>query len=301
MNEHVDVGAHSAAPPIQRSQRFRGDTGAPVCAHDFGGTGDLLIIAHAAGFCGGAYAPIAATLRTHFRVWAVDLRGHGDSEAPPDADFSWDGMAQDILTVLTGLGRGPAAFFGHSLGGGAGLRAEALAPGSFSSIYVYEPAVLPVLAGVQAASDGMSNMVRQRRAVFESREQAVRRLSSRPPFDTMRGDALESFARHGLRDTDESTVALKCSPENEALVYGAPRKITVEQISAVSVPVLVGLGERENGLPAVAAPLIRDALPDARIVSYRGLGHMGPFEDPSSVGADAAGHLAGRTGRIGRA
>jgi pimeloyl-ACP methyl ester carboxylesterase len=297
MRKKVNVGVSDigAAPGIRRSVQFRDPDGGLVSAHDFGGDGSLLIIAHAAGFCGGAYAPVAATLRRRFNVWAVDLRGHGDSAAPADADFSWDGMARDILTATAGLDRGPAVLFGHSLGGAAGLRAEALAPGSFSSIYAYEPAVIPQARSVATASSDMGHLVRQRRAVFASRADAVERLATRSPFDTMRPDALESFARYGLRDTADSTVELKCLPRNEALVYEAEKKITLDQISTVSIPVLLGIGGRENGLAALAAPLIGAGLPDARLVSYPGLGHMGPFEDPPLVAADAVSHLGGRT------
>jgi pimeloyl-ACP methyl ester carboxylesterase len=294
MGKHTDTDA-SVSSAVRRSMLFRGPDDLLVCAHDFGGTGDLLIIAHAAGFCGGAYAPLAASFRSHFNVWALDLRGHGDTTAHADRDFSWDGMAQDILTVVAGLDRGPAAFFGHSLGGAAGLRAEALAPGSFSSIYAYEPTVLPETVSADSVSSEMGNMVRQRRAVFASRADAVERLSARPPFDTMRRDVLESFALHGLRDTADARVALKCLPRDEALVYEAANKITVHQVSTVSVPVLLGLGGRENGLPALATPLIGSALPDARVITYQRLGHMGPLEDPPLIAADAAEHFSGRS------
>ncbi len=287
------TGVGSAAA---RSASFSAYDGQQGCAHHFGGCGPLLLIAHAAGFCAGAYAPLAAELVDRFEVWGVDLRGHGDSPAPA-GDFSWDGMARDVRTVVAGLGRGPAAFFGHSLGGGAGMRAEALAPGTFTSIYVYEPAVLPRIAGVGAAGSAMSAKVRQRRAVFSSRVEAVARLSARTPFDTMCADALDAFATYGLRDNADGTVGLKCAPTNEALVYEAANKITVEQVAGVSAPVLLGMGEREQGLPAAAAPLIMSALADARLVSYPGLGHLGPFESPSRVAVDVADHLGRRSNR----
>jgi pimeloyl-ACP methyl ester carboxylesterase len=284
--------------PGSRSVCFRGDRGIPVYAHDFGGRGEPLLIAHAAGFCGGAYAPLAAELSDRHEVWAIDLRGHGDSPAPTDRNFSWDGMARDVLNVAAGLGRGPMAFIGHSLGGGAGLRAESLMPGTFSSMYVYEPAVLPGIAGVDAMGSAMGAMVRQRRATFGSRAEAVARLSTRPPFDTMCPDALIAFALHGLRAGDDGRLTLKCSPEDEAAVYEAPNKITIEQIGQVSVPVLLGMGEREQGLPALAAPMIVSSLVDASLVTYPGLGHLGPFESPSLVAADAAAHFARQPTRV---
>jgi len=271
---------------------FRGPAGARVCAHDFGGAGDLLIIAHAAGFCGGAYAPVAATLSKRFRVWAVDLRGHGDTALPPGDDFAWEGTAEDVLTVKRGLDSGPAILFGHSLGGGASLRAAALAPESFSAVYAYEPAVLPHATSADESGELMGRQARRRRAAFASRADAIARLSARVPYDTLSPAALESFARYGLRETDDGTVTLKCSPQHEQGVYEAAKKITVEDISGIDVPVILGVGGRENGPAAQAVPLIAAALPVVRTAGYPRLGHLGPLEDPGAVATDALRHLA---------
>lgn len=278
-----------------RSASFTGADGQPVSAHHLGGSGELLIVAHAAGFCGGAYAPMAEELADRFEVWAVDLRGHGDSPAPADGDFSWEGMARDILTVVAHLGRESTVFFGHSLGGGAGLRAESLVPGTFSAMYVYEPAVLPSLEGIGAMSADMGKLARQRRAVFTSRDEAIARLGSRPPYDTMCADALRAYVTHGThgvdRNGDGTGYRLKCTPEVEARIYEAPSKITVDEISDVSVPVMIGIGERERGLPALAAPMVLAALAEGRSESYPELGHLGPFEDPALVAERVARHL----------
>lgn len=282
-----------------RSAVFTGADGQRISAHHLGGSGEPLVVAHAAGFCGGAYTPMAAGLTDRFEVWAVDLRGHGDSPAPADGDFSWDGMARDVLTVVAGLDRGRAVFFGHSLGGGAGLRAESLEPGTFSAIYVYEPAVLPALDGIGAMSTDMGNLARQRRSVFASHDEAVARLGARAPYDTMSAEALRAYVTHGTRNgsPEDGAYRLKCAPENEASVYEAPSKITVDQIAGVAVPVMIGIGERERGLPALAAPMVLAALPDARSESFPELGHMGPFENPALVAEHVARHLGpGRAG-----
>jgi pimeloyl-ACP methyl ester carboxylesterase len=205
-------------------------------------------------------------------------------------------MARDVQTVVAGLDRGPVAFFGHSLGGAAGMLAEALTPGTVSAIYVYEPAVLAGVDGIDTASAEMARLTRARRAVVASREDAVARLGSRPPYDTMLPEALLAYVTHGTvaygtRNGDGSTYRLKCDPENEARVYEAPSKITVDQVAGIPVPVLIGMGEREPGLPAAAAPLIAAAL-GARLESYPDLGHMGPFENPVLIADRVARHMS---------
>ncbi len=279
------------------SVTFTGPDGQRVGVHHLGGRGAPLLVAHAAGFCGGAYQPLADHLADRFEVWALDLRGHGDSPAPDGGDFAWDGMARDVRTAVTGLDRGPVAFVGHSLGGASGMRAEALWPGTLTGVYVYEPAVLPPLEsipGIAETSAMMATMTRARRGGWPSREEAVARLGARPPYDAICPEALRAYVRHGTRELPDGHVLLKCDPEHEARVYEAPAKITVEQIAGIRVPVVIGMGERDPGLPSSAAPLITAAVPGARVERYPGLGHFGPLEDPELVAARAVAHLGGR-------
>ena len=75
--------------------------GVTVAVHDLGGDGAPLLIAHANGFCGGTYGPLAQVLAPHRHVWALDFRGQGQSTPPEDLDFDWDGLADDVLAVVT--------------------------------------------------------------------------------------------------------------------------------------------------------------------------------------------------------
>ena len=51
-----------------------------------------------------------------FHVIALDARGHGDSDRAPDADYSVDSLAGDVLKVLAQIGR-PVVLIGASMGG----------------------------------------------------------------------------------------------------------------------------------------------------------------------------------------
>ena len=52
-----------------------------------------------------------------YKVIAPDLRGHGDSDKPLDADYSVERMAKDILTIIDKLSLKDVILVGHSLGG----------------------------------------------------------------------------------------------------------------------------------------------------------------------------------------
>ncbi len=68
-----------------------------IAVHDLGGVGEALLVCHATGFCGYMYEPYARTLETHHHVFAVDLRGHGDSPLWPGASLEWADITADVL------------------------------------------------------------------------------------------------------------------------------------------------------------------------------------------------------------
>ena len=80
--------------------------GTSLAVRDLGGDDDgrPTLLAHATGFHGAAWAPLAAALPGSLRRWAVDFRGHGASEVPPDAPLDWDRFGTDVLAVVDGLG-----------------------------------------------------------------------------------------------------------------------------------------------------------------------------------------------------
>ncbi|WP_078380303.1 alpha/beta fold hydrolase [Sutcliffiella halmapala] len=80
------------------------------------GVGKPIVLLH--GFCGShAYWKyIIEDLSIHYRVIAIDLRGHGKSAVSEDS-FSITDMAQDVQLLLQQLEIEHATVIGHSLGG----------------------------------------------------------------------------------------------------------------------------------------------------------------------------------------
>ena len=264
--------------------------------HSAGGTGEPLLIAHATGFCGRAYDPFAALLAAHFQVFAVDLRGHGDATAPADGDFSWGGMADDVLAALAAIDTlvtGPVHSFGHSMGGAALLEAEMRHPGSLRSAYLFEPIVLPPGVIESGPNNPLAGPARRRREVFASRAEAFHRYGGRPPLNTLRADALYAYVEHGFRDEPDGTVRLKCAAENEARTFESAAKVLTTDIGGIAIPVCVATGsDREPMGPARFAPEIVAALPHADYLVDPLLGHFGPLESPAKVAAEVIAWIA---------
>lgn len=107
-------------------------------------------------------AALAAGLNQH-HTFAVDLRGHGDSAAPTNADYTPAACAADILALLDELKLDRAILVGHSYGtlvalATAAAQPERVAnlvlvdpPGDFTqlSTEIYEQQVVPFLAALE--------------------------------------------------------------------------------------------------------------------------------------------------------
>ena len=269
-----------------RSLRVESSGGVELAVHDLGGHGPPLLIAHATGFCGRAYDPLSALLRHEFHVFAIDLRGHGDSTSPADGDFAWSGMADDVRGAIAAIGGGPVGAFGHSMGGAALLLAEAAGPGVLQFAYLYEPIVFPT-GFVAYGDNAMSAPARRRRSTFASKAEVLRRYATRPPLNVLRADALAAYVEHGFATLDDGSVRLKCTGEHEARTFDGGLRVTVDLVAGLSVPTTVAVGLRvSEPNPARLAREIVAALPAGSLLEYPHLGHFGPLQDPESLVPD---------------
>ena len=97
------MAPHTASELLDAAQLRRlplPDRGVEIALLDWGGDGPLALLHHANGFCKGTLALVAAPLRPHFRVVAMDARGHGDSTpGSGDDPYAWAAFAGDIAAA----------------------------------------------------------------------------------------------------------------------------------------------------------------------------------------------------------
>ena len=269
------------------------EDGLPVAWYELAGNGDPLLFAHATGFHGKAFAPLAAALAHRFRSVAFDERGHGDTPTPPDGVFDWQGFALDVRAVLDGAGLDRPFAFGHSAGGAAIVLAELARPGTFRAIYCYEPIIPPdaLMANAPAPPGGTTRAnplaagARRRRDVFPSKDAAYDNYASKPPMATFHPDALRAYVDHGFEAFGDG-VRLKCRPESEAKTYEmASRHGAFYRLGELRCPVTIAWGEHTTSLFPGAFQLQVKQLTAGRGERLDGLGHFGPFEAPDVVAA----------------
>ena len=86
-----------------------------------GGAGPPLLLLHGNPLTHVSWHAVAPRLAQRFHVVAADLRGYGDSSAPPEApdhsNYSFRAMAQDQVEIMAALGHSRFFVAGHDRGG----------------------------------------------------------------------------------------------------------------------------------------------------------------------------------------
>jgi pimeloyl-ACP methyl ester carboxylesterase len=260
-----------------------------IAVHDLGGEGEPLLVCHATGFCGSMYEPFARTLATQHHVFAVDLRGHGDSPLWAGASLEWPDITADVLDAAHRI-RGRIHLLGHSLGGAVALAAAATEPDRFATVFLFEPIVPLTRIRAPVEQNPMAVAARKRTEFFASRSEARTRFKSRPSLSALHDDVLDCYVNYGLEDLPDGTVRLKCRAETEAMVYEATGGISVADVIDIVQPVTVGSGDPDSSILAALAAGTASAIPGARHIVYPELSHLGPLEQPSRLTSDLIAH-----------
>jgi pimeloyl-ACP methyl ester carboxylesterase len=235
------------------------------------------------------YEPFARTIGAQHHVFAVDLRGHGDSPLWPGASLEWSDITDDVLGAARRIG-GVIHLFGHSLGGAVALAAAVAEPERFASVFLFEAIVPPTRMKVPTEHNPMVATARKRTEVFASRANARERFTSRPSLSFLNDEVLDCYVRSGLEDLPNGTVRLKCRAETEATIYATTGGISVEDIAHIEQPVTIGGGDPETSMLAALAAGAAAAIPTAQHIVYPELSHLGPLQQPSRLSADLIVH-----------
>lgn len=262
--------------------------GVRVALHQLGGEGEPVLLAHATGFCGRMWEPVARHLTGH-RALAFDARAHGRSITPDTASLSWRAVAADLLAAVDALGLQGCRAAGHSMGAAALLLAERARPGTFSALYCYEPVTSPVDTDEPLRDYVLAEMTLRRRDRFPSIDAARANFAGKAPFDTFSPDSLDAYLTHCFRPVEPGAeeITLVCRRQDESTFYREGRSHGLfEELDQIRCPVVLGAGPVIAGSPSSFAARVASRLPHSRLIRYDDLTHFGPQDDPARIAAD---------------
>jgi len=85
------------------------------------------------------FADAASVVAKTHRAVIIEPRGHGESDAPRDGDYSIEGYASDIAAVAGARQVEDSILVGHSLGAGIALAYAAAHPKSVRALFLVDP------------------------------------------------------------------------------------------------------------------------------------------------------------------
>lgn len=222
----------------------------------------------------GPYDEALALLAQHYRVYALDLRGHGLS-ANSTAGFGFDAVADDVLAFCRALSLDRAVFVGHSFGAVIGLLAEIRQPGSFAALCLLCP----------GPADHRSDPVDALNFMIEHGRDK----------DALRGGFEHMFAHKPPAELLEVTLdaaTLLDKSVHLALQAENPQFSVDDRLGQIAAPVLLLCGQSD----AVVSPSLQHdmarKLPRSKEVVFAAEGHMMPSESPAMAAREIFAFLA---------
>jgi len=251
------------------------------------GGGPAVLLLH--GFTGGAtdWEPFRAALERLTTPIAVDLLGHGASDAPRDPGrHAVERQADDLAALLHAEAAAPAHIVGYSFGARVALRLATDHPDVVRSLVLESPSAgLPdpdARAARRVADEELARILD-----WAGSEAFVRHWERLPLFETERDAPPEEQARLHAQRLANDPHGLAASLRGAGQGAMAPLHDT---LPSIAVPTTV-IGGALDGTGLPRARSVAQAIPGARLVVVPSVGHAPHREAPARVARELAAHL----------
>ena len=155
-----------------------------------------LVFVHGGAAHAHWWTHVAAWYARHYRVVAVDLSGHGDSDHRPA--YSLEQWADEVVAVAADAGiDGAPVVIGHSMGGMVTIATAAIHGDDVAGVIVLDSPVIEVDQEVGAAQAGQA--FGQPR-VYPGRDDALARFRTVPPQKHYLPYVMHHVARRSVRE-----------------------------------------------------------------------------------------------------
>lgn len=253
---------------------------------EWSGNGPPVLLLHGRGLCAQVWRLTANALASHFRVIAMDLRGHGASDKP--GKYGWDEVAPDLKRFIESLDLNDVLLVGHSRGAVVATLGGALVRDRIRGAILIEPGI-PVPNPEKGSHDDRSaaaRIARGRRSTWPDRQTIFDRYSKAPVFKYWKTEILWEYINFGTEELPDGQIELKCTPEieGEFTAAQAPDNLN-ELLELIDFPIHLITSENKARHPESSAPLqqLRTIAPSFNHVIFEGTGHFIPQEQPERL------------------
>ena len=207
----------------------------------------------------------------YFKVVALDLRGHGESTKPEDAEYNINAYTADIIKLLDHLNIEKAILAGHSMGGMIAQKFYFNQKGRVAGL---------ILVGTTSkVVDNFSMKLNTSLAIFLMNlaystglkivlGRAFSNLTPKEEKEKLIGDAIRNVPKYVAVNSFKDFVK---------------NFDTRAKLKEIKVPTLIIVGENDRMLPPRMSMFLRDNIEDSEFVVVPEAGHEVMLEVPDEV------------------
>ncbi len=231
-----------------------------------------MVLLHGGGANAHWWDHLAPRFADRFRVWALDFRGHGDSEHPEEHEAG--AFQDDLEALLDWIGARDVVLVGHSMGAHVTLDHVSRHPETRAAVLI-DPA-----RGGRPRSKRRAHLALRLKRSYRSREEAIDRFRFLPPSDHCSEALRVAIATASVREEEDGRYGYKFDPAWFAL---PPRDRP--DPAQIACPTLVVRGGESGILSREGAEKLVEEIPGARLCEIAGAGHHVLLDTPEALAA----------------
>jgi pimeloyl-ACP methyl ester carboxylesterase len=246
-----------------------------------------LVLLHGHGNEAHLWDDFVPTVSEHYRVLAVDQRGHGDSGWDAEGRYDSNTMADDLEAILEHFEIDRFVLIGFSMGGRVSMAFAGRHPERLAGLVLVDIAPELDARGIARIGNEMSE---QRAPVFTSVEEYARMLSLNYPAG--QPAAIQRMAKHGLRQREDGLFELKMDPNLRGERADTPEAKAEEEafiqqqwdaLAKIPCPTLVVRGAASDILsPDTADKMVDEVLQNGTLAIIPQAAHSVATDNPEA-------------------
>jgi pimeloyl-ACP methyl ester carboxylesterase len=237
-----------------------------VCVHGYTGSAD-------------AFNALARHLQDRFHIFALDVRGHGESAWSSSGAYRYEDQAKDLAEFAKRLELDKFVLIGTSMGGIIAMTYAAEYCDRLLGLVIND-----IGPEAEAGTQRITQMVGSRPDEFASLEEAMAyRRSASPILAARNTEDQHELALGVLRQRPDGKWRWKMDPAyiRQRVEHGPPqRPLLWPVLQALRCPTLVVWGSDSDVLSEVQARHMVDVLPRGELVTVPSIGHAPTLVEP---------------------
>jgi pimeloyl-ACP methyl ester carboxylesterase len=222
---------------------------------------------------------VARALRERYHVYALDLRGHGNSAWAPGAMYSFAEHVLDLSALLDIINEFPIRLIGHSMGGTIVLQYSSVYPERVRKAVSIEGLGFPVGHAIQGPAskrikhwiEAVRSLEKRHQKSYPNLAAAMARMQEVNPHLT--DEVAQHLTTHGTNWEADGSLVWKFDNYVRALSpYGHHLEDSVEMFSQITCPTLMFWG-LDSFLPVPEGDPRWTAIRNSKLVKVPDAGH----------------------------